>query len=271
MAEPDRNWAARCRIDLASWPDAEAIRSGGRPAAARETCGAAAALPQPELAMGADRLPEIEHIVILMMENHSYDNYLGLLAGRGDGLPLDGHGVPTPSNTAADGTAVPMRHFAGTRQLKRNPDAELECQPHPVGGGFLRRFCAKHRADPPRAGRFGGDDLLDRGRSALLLRARACFPAGDAMVFLLPRPDIPEQAIPYRWHRERAHRRPALRHDRLPRHGHHFRPPHGARHHLGELPSPVAHPDRLAAPVAHLGAELPPGSAAPYSPASSLS
>ncbi len=71
--------------------------------------------------MGADRLPEIEHIVILMMENHSYDNYLGLLAGRGDGLPLDGHGVPTPANAAADGTAVPMRRFAGTRQLSGIP------------------------------------------------------------------------------------------------------------------------------------------------------
>ena len=28
---------------------------------------------------GTDLLPEIEHIVVLMMENHSYDNYLGML------------------------------------------------------------------------------------------------------------------------------------------------------------------------------------------------
>ncbi|HEX7267409.1 MAG TPA: alkaline phosphatase family protein [Streptosporangiaceae bacterium] len=29
--------------------------------------------------------PPIEHIVVLMMENHSYDNYLGMLQCRGEG------------------------------------------------------------------------------------------------------------------------------------------------------------------------------------------
>src|SRR5215467_8120678 len=70
---------------------------------------------QPATAIGTDCLPQIEHIVILMMENHSYDNYLGMLEGRGDGLPLDEHGAP-PTNLAGDGTVVPMRRFAGTRQ-----------------------------------------------------------------------------------------------------------------------------------------------------------
>ena len=31
-------------------------------------------------------LPQIKHIVVLMMENHSFDNYLGTL-GRGEGFP----------------------------------------------------------------------------------------------------------------------------------------------------------------------------------------
>ncbi len=66
--------------------------------------------------MGTDLLPQIEHIVILMMENHSYDNYLGMLDGRGDGLPRDEQGAPSSTNLAADGTAIAMRHFAGTRQ-----------------------------------------------------------------------------------------------------------------------------------------------------------
>jgi phospholipase C len=35
-----------------------------------------------------DRLPHIGHIVILMMENHSYDNYFGLLTGRGEGRSM---------------------------------------------------------------------------------------------------------------------------------------------------------------------------------------
>jgi len=41
----------------------------------------ARARPQPMKDMGSDCLPEIEHIVILMMENHSYDNYLGCWRG----------------------------------------------------------------------------------------------------------------------------------------------------------------------------------------------
>jgi len=72
--------------------------------------------PEPSAAPGTDQLPQVEHIVILMMENHSYDNYLGMLDGRGDGLPRDAHGLPTSTNTAADGTTVRMRPFTGTRQ-----------------------------------------------------------------------------------------------------------------------------------------------------------
>jgi phospholipase C len=81
----------------------------------------AQARPRPAVAIGADCLPEVEHIVILMMENHSYDNYLGMLGDRGDGLPLDEHGLPTPTNPAAGGTAVRVRHFTGTQQHAHVP------------------------------------------------------------------------------------------------------------------------------------------------------
>src|ERR1700730_1381793 len=43
--------------------------------------------PRPDLAAGTDLFPGIEHIVVLMMENHSFDNYFGVL-GRGDGLTI---------------------------------------------------------------------------------------------------------------------------------------------------------------------------------------
>ncbi len=71
--------------------------------------------------MGTDGLPQIEHIVVLMMENHSYDNYLGMLAGRGDGLPLDEYGLPSSVNRAADGSQIRMRRFAGTAQREGIP------------------------------------------------------------------------------------------------------------------------------------------------------
>ena len=51
-------------------------------------------LPAPGLPAGTDLLPQIKHIVVLMMENHSYDNYLGMLPGRGEGFPLGPDGAP---------------------------------------------------------------------------------------------------------------------------------------------------------------------------------
>ena len=71
--------------------------------------------PDPTLPAGTDRVPAIRHIVILMMENHSFDNYLGRL-GRGDGLQEDG-----PSNRRRDGTPVPSHHFRATTQTEGAP------------------------------------------------------------------------------------------------------------------------------------------------------
>ena len=62
--------------------------------------------PFPDRPEGSDCLPEVHHIIVLMMENHSFDNYLGTL-GRGDGLPTDHDGRVTASNPMPDGTAVP--------------------------------------------------------------------------------------------------------------------------------------------------------------------
>lgn len=58
--------------------------------------------PFPKKPVGVDMLPKIKHVVIVMMENHSYDNYLGHL-GRGDGLPK---GVSLP-----DATGAPVEPF----------------------------------------------------------------------------------------------------------------------------------------------------------------
>ncbi len=91
--------AARRRIGAASRSWAE--RSGRQP--------------------GTDGLPQIQHIVILMMENHSYDNYLGMLAGRGDGLALGPDGKPAVSCAADDGTPVAMWTSTQTTQEQGVP------------------------------------------------------------------------------------------------------------------------------------------------------
>ena len=61
--------------------------------------------PFPRRPAGVDTLPKIRHIVVVMMENHSFDNYFGML-GRGDGFTLDAAGKPTDSNPGPDGQAV---------------------------------------------------------------------------------------------------------------------------------------------------------------------
>jgi phospholipase C len=56
--------------------------------------------PRPDLPPGTDLLPLIRHIVVLMQENHSYDNYLGSL-----------HNNP----------GFPLHHLTSTIQEKGNP------------------------------------------------------------------------------------------------------------------------------------------------------
>jgi phospholipase C len=74
-------------------------------------------LPDPHRDLGTEH-PEdpIRHIVILMLENHSFDNYLGTL-GRGDGLSKDSTGQWSPSNEKLDGGVVRPYRLPSTVQL----------------------------------------------------------------------------------------------------------------------------------------------------------
>ena len=71
--------------------------------------------PDPARPEGTDLLPPIEHIVVVMQENHSYDSYFGMLP-RGDGFTRDAHGRPTASNPDASGHQVRAFHMASTCQ-----------------------------------------------------------------------------------------------------------------------------------------------------------
>src|SRR5215467_2072157 len=61
-----------------------AAASGGLPAWMRPVIAAAqtpgpGTLPFPNLPEGTPTMPKINHIIVLMMENHTFDNFLGML------------------------------------------------------------------------------------------------------------------------------------------------------------------------------------------------
>ena len=87
----------------------------------RGLSGPAGDRPRTDLAAGTDLIPGIKHIVVLMMENHSYDNYLGMLPGRGEGFPLGADGAPLATNSRPDGSSFPAHHFASTVQTPHDP------------------------------------------------------------------------------------------------------------------------------------------------------
>jgi len=98
---------------------------GGLPASARVASHVvqAAALrppdsrPRPDQPIGTPSMPEIENVVVLMMENHSFDNILGMLPwqvrsrrGKVDGFPSV-HGKPYAFNFDSDAKRIPIYHL----------------------------------------------------------------------------------------------------------------------------------------------------------------
>jgi phospholipase C len=63
--------------------------------------------PNPAAAAGTDLIPQITNIIVVMMENHSYDNVLGMMRGRGDGFSLGRDGLPTASNPWPQSSVIP--------------------------------------------------------------------------------------------------------------------------------------------------------------------
>jgi phospholipase C len=98
--------------------------------------------PRPALAPGTDLLPQIKHIVVLMMENHSYDNYLGMLKGRGEGFPLGRGNEPDVSNRGTDGAVVRTFHQPGTVQRTGVPSQSWHATHVQWGEGRCDGFVA---------------------------------------------------------------------------------------------------------------------------------
>ena len=110
-------------------------------------------LPFPDLPAGTDTMPGLQHVVVLMMENHSFDNILGML-GRGDGFTLGAGGLPTASNPYPDGRTQHAFRMPTTCQLPRRPSQEWAASHAAYDGGRMDGFVGAPIA--PGSGMVGG-------------------------------------------------------------------------------------------------------------------
>ncbi len=130
----------------------------------RTSLRAPGSVPFPGIAPGTDTLPGVEHIVVLMMENHSYDNVLGMLGRgpgqrpRGDGFTIGPDGRPTASNPYGDGRIQRSFRMPTTCQLPGQPSQEWEQSHIQYAGGALDGFVVS-ASGPVAMGYWTGDDL----------------------------------------------------------------------------------------------------------------
>jgi phospholipase C len=129
-------------------------------------------LPFPQLPPGTDTLPEIEHIVVCMLENHSYDNFFGMLGRapgstpRGDGFVIDDptptvcnpYGTPTFTNPYANGDIQVAFHMPSTCQNTGGPSQEWKTSHDSYAGGACNGF-VKSASGPVSMGYWTGADL----------------------------------------------------------------------------------------------------------------
>ena len=115
------------------------------------------ALPYPRLREGTETMPQIDHIVVVMMENHSFDNMIGSLPRRGrrriDGLPVF-RGRQLAFNRDAQGNRVYSAHAETPCQQSGVPSQAWNASHISYGGGRNDGFVL---ASGPVAMRFYDD------------------------------------------------------------------------------------------------------------------
>ena len=142
----------RTLMQTAAAGGAAALAANGLPAWARPIVRAThlrhpGSRPFPHLPAGTASMPEIKHIVVLIMENHSFDNLLGMVPyqvpGRAgvDGLTRH-RGAFKNFNRATNGTKVFAQHASTPCQLHAVPsqawNASHQAYDNGRNDGFVR-------------------------------------------------------------------------------------------------------------------------------------
>ena len=132
---------------------------GGSQDAVAPTLRQPGSLPDPALAAGTDTIPQIKHIVVLMMENHSYDNHLGMLRRQGaDGFTLGSNGKPTAVNPYRDGRLQHAFRMPTTCQVLGKPSQNWTDTHTQLDDGKLDGF-VRSGSGPVSMGYWQHDDL----------------------------------------------------------------------------------------------------------------
>jgi phospholipase C len=103
-------------------------------------------LPDPSRPAGTPdpKLP-FDHVVVVMQENHSFDNYFGMLPRRGrpgaDGFTFDAAGNPTNSNPYKDGYIVVQR--AASHCQPSGPGQSWKSTHLQIDGGKMDGFASQ--------------------------------------------------------------------------------------------------------------------------------
>ncbi len=113
--------------------------------------------PFPARPEGAESIPQIEHIIIYMQENHSYDSYLGML-GRGDGYTMKG-GKPTNTNPDLSGKPVPLFHMTSPCDVTNGASQSWNATHISVDGGAMDGFVKAAQGGTGSMGYWDGTDL----------------------------------------------------------------------------------------------------------------
>src|SRR5580698_4381437 len=115
--------------------------------------------PNPMLPAGtAKEMLPFDHIVIVMQENHSFDNYFGMLPRRGqplaDGFTFDADGMPLNDNPVNGGKQRAF-HLPGTCQ-PNGVTQTWDATHHQINGGRMDGFAA---TDSEAMGYFDESDI----------------------------------------------------------------------------------------------------------------
>jgi phospholipase C len=114
--------------------------SGDLPGVGHQPLRTPDSLPYPFLPAGTDTLPQIDHIVVVMLENHSYDNILGSMGNRGDGFAFGRDGRPTASNPGPGGEVVHAFPMPNACQQQGHPYNTWDAGHASYDGGAMDGF-----------------------------------------------------------------------------------------------------------------------------------